>query len=73
MKRKSTKTKNKENPMLTRQKLEHHISHLREQHEDLESRLKKGAPEYIERVLKKEKLQIKDEIRKFEEKLASLS
>jgi len=59
--------------MLTRQKLEHHISHLREQHEDLDSRLKKGVPDYIEKVLKKEKLHLKDEIRGFEEKLASLS
>ena len=48
--------------MLTKEKLQHHINHLQEKHEDLEQRLSKNPADYIATVLKKEKLQLKDEI-----------
>ena len=49
--------------MLTKQKLEHHVTALERKHEDLEKRLQKELlPEYIAHVLKKEKLLLKDEI-----------
>ena len=59
--------------MITKEKLEHHISHLKERHEELDRRLIMGKPDYIEKVIKKEKLLIKDEIRSCQEKIASLS
>ena len=58
--------------MLTKEKLEHHIKHLEEKHDELESRLSNGQPDYIERILKKEKLQLKDEIKSCQEKIQSL-
>ncbi len=58
--------------MVTKEKLEHHISHLKERHEELDRRLNLGQPDYIEKVIKKEKLHIKDEIRICEKKIASL-
>lgn len=58
--------------MITKEKLEHHISHLKERHEELDRRLSLGQPDYIEKVIKKEKLIIKDEIRSFQEKISSL-
>lgn len=56
--------------MLTREKLEHHITHLQEKHDDLDKRIALDMEaEYIMRVLKKEKLAIKDEIDRFKHKL----
>ena len=40
--------------MVTKEKLEHHISHLKERHEELDRRLNLGQPDYIEKVIKKE-------------------
>lgn len=59
--------------MLTKEKMRHHISHLQEKHEDLEKRLQVDPPEYIASVLKKEKLQLKDEIEKCKQKLETLN
>ena len=43
--------------MLTKEKLEKHISHLQEKHDELDKRISLDMePEYIIRVLKKEKL-----------------
>ena len=50
-------------------KIEHHIKHLQHKHEDLEKRIASNPTDYILRVLKKEKLQIKDEIEKLRLKL----
>ena len=50
-------------------KIEHHIKHLQHKHDDLEKRIEANPTEYILRVLKKEKLQIKDEIEKLKLKL----
>lgn len=60
--------------MLTREKLQHHISHLQEKHDDLDRRLQvDNLPEYISKVLKKEKLALKDEIEKITTQLTQLS
>lgn len=59
--------------MLTKEKLQHHISHLQEKHDELEKRLEKDPPEYISAVLKKEKLQLKDEIENCKRKVNSLN
>ena len=50
-------------------KIEHHIKHLQEKHGDLEKRIKTSQADYITRVLKKEKLQIKDEIERLKLKI----
>ena len=58
--------------MLTKEKLQHHISHLQEKHEDLEKRINDKPAEYILSVLKKEKLHIKDEIESMKAKMEAL-
>lgn len=59
--------------MLTKEKLEKHISHLQEKHDELDKRIALDMePEYIIRVLKKEKLEMKDEIRTCQQKLSNL-
>lgn len=59
--------------MLTREKIEHHISHLQEKHDDLDKRITLDMEaEYIIRVLKKEKLALKDEIDKYQHMLETL-
>lgn len=50
--------------MLTKEKIEHHVTALQRKHEDLEKRLSNDPPDYIAVVLKKEKLLLKDEIEK---------
>ena len=50
-------------------KIEHHIKHLQEKHDDLDKRLKEASADYIARVLKKEKLQLKDEIERLKHKI----
>ena len=59
--------------MLTREKVEHHISHLQEKHDELDKRIALDLePQYITSVLKKEKLALKDDIEKYKHKLESL-
>lgn len=49
--------------MLTKEKLQHHIDHLQLKHDELDSRIDADKePEYIQTVLKKERLQLKREI-----------
>ena len=50
--------------MLTKEKIQHHISHLQEKHDEVDRRItvETNLPEYITSVLKKEKLALKDEI-----------
>ena len=50
-------------------KVEHHIKHLQEKHDDLDKRLREDTADYIARVIKKEKLQLKDEIEKLKKKI----
>lgn len=56
--------------MLTKEKIEHHIVHLQEKHDEIDGRISLDLePEYITRVLKKEKLALRDEIEQFKNKL----
>jgi hypothetical protein len=50
-------------------KVEHHIKHLQEQHDALDKRIKPTTADYITRVLKKEKLQLKDEIERLKKQI----
>ena len=52
-----------------REKIEHHIKHLQEKHDELDKRIKPDTADYLVRVLKKEKLQLKDEIERLKHKL----
>ena len=51
---------------MNKEKIEHHISHLQEKHDELDARIalaiKNHGNEHIIKVLKKEKLALKDEI-----------
>jgi hypothetical protein len=59
--------------MLTHDKMEHHIKHLQEKHDELDKRIALDMDaEYIIRVLKKEKLALKDEINDLKHKLDTL-
>lgn len=59
--------------MMSREKIQHHIKHLQEKHDNLDARIKLDLEaEYIIRVLKKEKLELKDEIKRFKDKLKEL-
>ena len=59
--------------MPSKEKLKHRIEHLKEKHRELDKRVKLDMePEYIIRILKREKLEIKDEIERLEEKLGDL-
>jgi len=59
--------------MLTREKIQHHITHLEKQHEELDKRVveetRHHAEDFIIRKLKKQKLELKDEIEKMRTKL----
>ena len=55
---------------MNREKIEHHISHLQEKHDELENRLSKATNDYVAKILKKEKLALKDEIEGFKKQLA---
>lgn len=56
-----------------REKLTHHITHLQEKHDELDKRIALDLePEYITRVLKKEKLELKDDIVKYQRELENL-
>lgn len=51
-------------------KTEHHIARLQEKHDELDKRIALDMePEYIMRVLKKEKLELKDDIVREKQKL----
>jgi hypothetical protein len=55
-------------------KIEHHIKHLQEKHDELDTRITKAVEshgnQHIISVLKKEKLALKDEIEKFKKQIA---
>jgi hypothetical protein len=59
---------------MNREKIKHHISHLQEKHDDLDTRIteafKNHGDEHIIKVLKKEKLALKDEIEGFKKQIA---
>lgn len=59
---------------MNREKIEHHISHLQEKHDELDARIIKAfeshGNEHIIKVLKKEKLALKDEIEGFKKQIA---
>jgi hypothetical protein len=50
-------------------KIEHHINHLQEKHKGIDKRLKPETSHHIARVLKKEKLQLKDEIERLKKQI----
>lgn len=54
---------------MDRLKVEHHIKHLQEKHDELDKRLKPDTPDFISRVIKKEKLHLKDEIERLKIKI----
>lgn len=62
--------------MLTKEKLQHHISHLEEQHRALDKEIIEMDCHWDESVechnLKKKKLRLKDEIEKCKRQLLSL-
>ena len=59
---------------MNREKIEHHISHLQEKHDELDARVtnaeKTHGNEHVIKVLKKEKLALKDEIEGFKKQIA---
>jgi hypothetical protein len=59
---------------MNREKIEHHIYHLQEKHDELNARITKAfeghGNEHIIKVLKKEKLALKDEIEGFKKQIA---
>lgn len=56
--------------MISREKLKHRIEVLEEKHRELDKRIQLDMePEYIIRVLKKEKLELRDEIEEDKRKL----
>jgi len=60
--------------MISREKLKHRIEILEEKHRELDKRIKLDMePEYIIRILKKEKLELKDEIEYEQRRLDGLS
>jgi hypothetical protein len=58
--------------MLTEEKIQHHIKHLEDKHADLQRRIDARPADYIEKVLKKEKLQLKYDIELMQLKLKRL-
>ena len=59
--------------MITKEKLKHHLKHLEEQHAQLDKRISNdNQPEYIQTILKKEKLQLKDEIERTKDRILDL-
>lgn len=59
--------------MLSREKLKHRVEILEEKHKELDKRITLDMePEYIIRVLKKEKLELKYEIEENKKKLEKL-
>jgi len=62
--------------MISKDKLKHHIEHLKKMHNDLDRQIEEDYKTHSEdrliSVLKKKKLAIKDEIKKFEAQLNDL-
>lgn len=59
--------------MITKEKLKHHLKHLEEQHRALDKRIDSDQePEYITSVLKRERLQLKDEIERTKDRILDL-
>jgi len=62
--------------MLTREKLEHHITHLQEMHDVLDQQIQEDYAKFKDDTslnhLKKKKLQLRDEIEKFKEQTKTL-
>ena len=58
---------------MNKEKIQHHISHLQEKHDELDNRIinaqKTHGDEHIIKVLKKEKLALKDNIEKFKKQI----
>lgn len=63
--------------MLTKEKLQHHIRHLQEKHDDLDKKIEKEYAAYgddlVVTAFKKEKLELKDEIEKMRIKLHDIT
>lgn len=63
--------------MLTKEKIQHHIKHLQEQHDELDDKIKREYAAYgddsVVTTLKKQKLELKDEIEKMRIKLNEVS
>lgn len=63
--------------MVTKEKIQHHIKHLQEQHDTLGDRIEKEyaayGDDYVVTRLKKEKLEIKDEIERMRLKLNEIA
>ena len=60
--------------MITKEKLQHRVSHLQEKHDQLDARIALDMePEYIIRVLKKEKLELKDEIKSLNTRIENMN
>jgi hypothetical protein len=59
---------------MNKEKIEHHISHLQKKHDELDARIitaiESHGNEHIIKVLKKEKLALKDEIEGFKKQIA---
>lgn len=59
---------------MNRDKVQHHISHLQEVHDDLDKHIKEQEKRYgddsLVKYLKKKKLKMKDEIEGFKRQLA---
>lgn len=62
--------------MLTKEKLEHHITHLQKIHDDLDRQIQEDYAKFkndaLVGYLKKKKLQLKDEIERFKEQTKTL-
>lgn len=62
--------------MLTKEKLEHHIKHLQQEHDDLDRQIQddyaKHSDDRLVQILKKKKLNLKDEIERFKQQLKVL-
>lgn len=63
--------------MITKEKLQHHISHLQEKHQELDKKIWELDCHYDESIechnLKKQKLKIKDQIEAFKKQLQNLT
>lgn len=64
--------------MITKEKLEHHMKHLEEKHQDLNKRIdqmeRTGVFDDVEiETLKKERLHLKDEVEKYKVQLNGLA
>jgi len=58
---------------MNKEKIEHHISHLQDKHDELDKRIslaiKNHDDEHVIKILKKEKLAFKDEIESFKKQI----